>query len=96
MSGLPSPKIIGIHGSSFWDLIPTLRLRRHGRVREVTKFHVAIRDNGTLCPAGCYGKRFLARSMGRGHDDAVCPRDGNCKVEDFVLNQLFNRDQRTK
>ena len=39
----------GIHGSSFWDLIPPLRLRRHGRVREVTKFHVAIRDNGTLC-----------------------------------------------
>ena len=44
----PWPKIIGIHGSSFRDLIPSLRLRRRKRVREVTKFCVTIGDKGML------------------------------------------------
>ena len=45
----PWPKLIGIHGSSFRYLIPPLRLCRCERVREVTKFRVAIRDNATVC-----------------------------------------------
>ena len=46
---LPWPKVIVIHGSSFRDLIPSLRLRRIKRLREVTKFCIAIGDKATLC-----------------------------------------------
>ena len=62
-SCLPWPKVIGIHGSSFRDLIPSLRLCRRKRVREVTKFCVAIGDKATLCctpsdlPGHCDGGR---------------------------------------
>ena len=44
----PQPKIIGIHGCYFCHLIPPLRLRRRERIREVTKYRVAIRDKATL------------------------------------------------
>ena len=47
-SYLPWPKVIGIHGSSFRDLIPSLIIRRRRRVREVTKFRVAIGNKATL------------------------------------------------
>ena len=44
----PLPKVIEIRGSSFRDLIPSLTLRCRKRVREVTKFRVAIGNKATL------------------------------------------------